>query len=116
MSAAAGQLQDGLGQSVWTELVWAWRFRKLRRQSVAWLAPSEADHAAWRADGTVEPFGDHLVAVARIDGRRAWILENDWFGWPDPPQYAFFAFDAEGAIWAATNFNHWPERWTLPES
>ena len=107
--------EDGLGQGFWTDILWSWRFRRLRSRAIAWEKPSYQEQAAWRADPELSRFGDFLVAVASIDGRRAWILENIWNGWPDPPRFAALVREPDGAIWLATNFHHWPKAWTKPE-
>lgn len=56
---------------------------------------------------------DTVEGLADVDGR-IWVMgENIWCGFPDPPPYAFFALDADGAVWAGRNFDAWPQQWRL---
>ena len=42
-------------------------------------------------------------------------LERFWHGWPDPPEFAFFAFVPDGSVWAAADFADWPECWNMED-
>ncbi|MEM8793119.1 MAG: hypothetical protein AAGE80_15980 [Pseudomonadota bacterium] len=106
--------EDGMGQSLFTELLWAKRFRGLRRREVVWSDPSEADKSAWQEHPDISRFGDFLVGVAHVAQRRCWIVERIWNGWPDPPEFAFFAMEAGGEVWAAADFDRWPAPWRKP--
>ncbi|MEM7505706.1 MAG: hypothetical protein AAF415_03090 [Pseudomonadota bacterium] len=105
---------DGMGQGLLTDLLWIKRFRALRRRSVVWSVPDADEKAAWQLHPKVSKFGDFLIAVTDIDARRCWIVERIWHGWPDPPEFAFFALDRGGEVWAAADFHHWPVRWSRP--
>ena len=64
------------------------------------------------ATGLAPSFGDGLHAVADADGRSWVVTERDWFGWPDPPRFAVFAFEPNGSVWMAFDFNTWPHCWS----
>ncbi len=90
-SLASDIPEDGLGQSLWVDLVWAWRFRMARRRPLRWRRPAPGDMEAWHGHTEIARFGDMLEWVADVDGRRWFIASRDWHGWPDPPEFAVFA-------------------------
>ena len=104
--------EDGYGQSLFVDLRNAMRFRKLARRSLTWRKSTETERAAMRADHGIGRFADNLVALTEIDGMAAAILDRDWFGWPDPPQFALFVI-ADGGLWLAKDFAAWPPAWTV---
>ena len=103
---------DGLGQSLAEDVRWLIRFRRAKAMSVTWRRP-DADEARWW-DARYGPFADWVYAVTEVDGRRWVVLERTWHGWPDPPEYAWFALNADGSLWAARDFDWWPTAWTPP--
>ena len=103
-------MEDGFGQTLAADLIYLKRFRACRRRTVRWRAPTPEEAARWAAHPIVGRFGDETVAVAEVDGRDWVVRENDWWGWPDPNRYPFFALEGD-AIWAATDFNRWPKAW-----
>ncbi len=106
--------KDGLGQSMATDALWIWRFRQCRKRRLIWQAPTEKDNRTWADDESLQRFGDSLIAVADVGNRRWMIVERDWHGWPDPPEWAFFAIENNNAVWAAADFDIWPDAWTRP--
>ena len=113
MSVGASDLpEDGLGQSMVTDLKWMKRFRSAVKRSVAWTKPVEEDNRRFGAVLDVDKFGDFVLAAARVDDQRWFVIERFWNGWPDPPKFAFFAIEPNNSIWAAADFHHWPKRWS----
>lgn len=115
MAAETEAWEDGLGQSWLTDLLWWAGFMRRRRIAVAWQTPDAAAWALWRSDPRLDGFGDLVYAVARPAPERWLVVERDWFGWPDPPRFAFFALGSGGSIVCAQDFNVWPARWRAPE-
>ncbi|PAX08206.1 hypothetical protein CKY28_11590 [Sphingomonas lenta] len=108
-----GVSSDGFGQSVTDDLRFLLRFRRCRRTPVAWRDPTPAEMDFWEAHPIVGRFADSTYAVAEVDGRRWVVRDRLWFGWPDPPEFAWFVLDGE-AVWAAADFNDWPRAWKRP--
>jgi hypothetical protein len=105
--------QDGFGQSLADDLRFWARFRTCRMRPVLWRKPTPQERAGIESHPILTRFGDDTIAVADVDGRRWIVRDRLWFGWPDPPEFAFFALDGD-SIWAAVDFNHWPSRWQRP--
>ena len=111
--------EDGYGQGLWADIRSLIRFRACRKRPTIWSRSPAHDEQIFRAYPVVERFGDAVRAIAHVDdgpwAGQLWItLENDWYGWPDPPQFAFFAMK-NGEIWAAMNFGHWPGAWVIAD-
>lgn len=105
---------DGFGQGMIDDFRFWRHFRRYRRRTVAWRLPTDAEAAAIDGHPVLGRFGDHIVAVADV-GDEHWIVrDRDWFGWPDPPEYVFFALTGD-TIRAAVDFDGWPPRWSLPD-
>ncbi len=103
---------DGFGQSIVDDLRFLLRFRRLRHLRVAWRKPSLTEADLWDAHPIVGRFGDGTYAVAEVDGRRWVVRDRLWFGWPDPPQFAWFVLEGE-RVWAAADSNTWPQAWQI---
>ena len=101
---------DGFGQSLGDDLRFPLRFNCCRDIATTWRAPTVEKRQAQDAHPVLGRFGDDAHAVAHIDGRQWIVRERDWYGWPDPPRYVFFALE-EGRIWVARDFNVWPRPW-----
>ena len=104
---------DGFGQSLADDLRSLARFRRCRRLPVEWRRPSPDDSERWDSHPIVGRLGDATYAVQEVDGRRWVVRDRMWFGWPDPPEFAWFVLDGQ-EIWAALDFNDWPPRWERP--
>lgn len=104
---------DGFGQSIADDLRFLHRFRACRRQPIAWREPCDVERKAIDAHPIVGCFGDWTIGIADVDGRRWIVRDRDWFGWPDPPEYVFFALEGD-TIWAGADFHNWPRAWTRP--
>ena len=72
-----------------------------------------AEESAWW-DAHFGRFADGVHAVADVGGCRWAVLDRMWRGWPDPPEFAWFALDADDSVWAARDFDWWPEAWAAP--
>lgn len=104
-------IDDGLGQGFITDVRWLLRLRRARRRPVEWRAPTEVEARWWNEHGLYGRFGDTCRALALVDGRRWAIRDRDWFGWPDPPEFIWFALEHDDGVWAAADFNVWPRCW-----
>ena len=105
---------DGFGQSFFDDLRFRHHFRRACRRVVRWRVPTAGEVAAIEGHPILGRFGDHVLLVAEVDDERWIVRDRDWFGWPDPPEYVFFAL-AGDTIRAAADFDGWPPRWTLPD-
>lgn len=108
------QIEDGFGQSVWDDIRWALRFRRIRCEPVPWRSPSPDEDQDICAHPTLGRFGDGVAAIAERGGRRWIVLENIWHGWPDPSRYALFVLEPDDAVWMAWGFHDWPTAWRRP--
>lgn len=107
--------QDGYGQTMLDDARSALRFRAVSRQSISWSTLK-----AYRGDAdmdfpVLDRFGDDIIAYYRNQEEDWFIIDRVWHGWPDPPQFAFFAFDAQKRIVTGQDFSNWPEAWIKPE-
>lgn len=100
----------GFGQSVWEDLCFVFRFWSRRRRLVAWRAPSDAELREFDADPVIGRFGDQTRLVADVGAERWLVRDRLWWGWPDPPRYAFFVLKGQ-RILVAADFNAWPTGW-----
>ena len=105
--------EDGFGQSLFEDLQFLFRFLQCRRRIVVWRRPSTNEAAIVAAHPVFGRFGDATVAVADVDGARWIVRENDFYGWPDPPRYAFFAVEGD-RITATGGFTFWVKAWSYP--
>ena len=104
----------GLGQSAVGEARWAVRLRRARRLPIGWRRPTPDEARWWKEHPRFGRFADFCYAVATVDGRRWTVMERTWHGWPDPPEYVWFALEVDDAVWAAPDFDGWPRAWTPP--
>ncbi len=102
---------DGMGVSWAEEIRLGRRAKALRRVPVEWRKPDDAERRFYDDHPLIARFADDTIAIADIEGRRWVVRQRMWFGWPDPPEFAVFAFEGE-AIWAAEDFDRWPNRWS----
>ncbi len=109
----AADHQQGIGQSLFDDLRFRKRFRDRRRTAAIWRDPIPAERAAIAAHPILQRFAIWVFAVTEVDGEHWVACERDWFGYPDPPRYAFFALSGE-TIRVAVDFWDWPNGWTLP--
>jgi hypothetical protein len=64
------------------------------------------DWARKMGTGFVAEFGDETL----------FLIDRDWFGWPDPPQWGLASFDRAGAKWQLWgNSDTLPPAWTVPD-
>lgn len=103
--------QDGFGQSLLDDVRFMIRFRSCRNRITCWRRPSDAECAEFDVHPIIGRFGDQTQFVATV-GVEQWIVrDRDWWGWPDPSRYVFFAMQA-GRIRVAADFNTWPPLWS----
>jgi hypothetical protein len=115
---------DGYGQSWVDDARSAKRFRSLSRSAIVWQSADD-----WPGDVNaaypilLDRFGDGIVGWYRakvsqnFDSNRweDWfVIDRMWHGFPDPPEFAFMAFDASGKIISGHDFDDWPASWIKP--
>ena len=105
---------DGFGQSLLDDARFVWRFRGCRQRSVAWRRPDDVERGHYDSHALFGRFGDGTFALANAEDRSWIVRERDWHGWPDPPQFVFFAVQPDGTIWCARDFHRWPQEWAQP--
>jgi hypothetical protein len=88
----------------------------MKRRAIVWRKPDSDEEHTIETHPILGRFGDCTIAVADVEGRRCVVRERMWHGWPDPPEFAFFALSADGSVWSARDFNTWPASWTRPAS
>lgn len=70
--------------------------------------PITADDFAWSREagiGLVAEHGDEML----------FLIDRDWFGWPDPPQWGLASYDRNRNRWALWgDFDEWPKAWQRP--
>lgn len=115
MATRQGSDEDGLGQSMVTELRWWWRWRSLSRRVIRWRKPERAEKDAIDGHPQMGRFGDFTIAVSEFEGYRAVVRERMWSGWPGPSTFVVFVYEGEH-IWTAWDFYEWPECWERPRA
>lgn len=105
--------------SLLRELRWRMRFRARRRAPAQFQRLALDESRRWSADPRFEPFVDGVFWAARPGpGRFAgelWLLGDRMFnGWPDPPEWGYWALDDRGAVRCAWDFDEWPPAWGRP--
>jgi hypothetical protein len=104
---------DGFGQSPADDVRFLVRFRTFKKAAIVWRRADAEEDSRYDAHPIIGRFGDSVFAVADHEGCQLVIRDRCWFGWPDPPEFAFFAIKDDG-IWAAIDFDAWPSKWTRP--
>lgn len=122
----APETSDGYGQSWVDDVRSATRFRSLSREAIVWQSAED-----WPGDvNAAYPvllgrFGDGIVGWHRTGAERGadvgdwqdwFVIDRMWHGFPDPPEFAFLAFDADGTIISGHDFSDWPPVWIKPAS
>jgi hypothetical protein len=80
-----------------------------------WRLPTATEQAAFAAHRKLSEIADSLIAAADV-GEESWILmDRVWFGFPDDPQFAFFAFRPDGSTICAANLDDLSPSWRLPD-
>ncbi|MEL6978893.1 MAG: hypothetical protein AAGM38_09465 [Pseudomonadota bacterium] len=90
---------------------------RARRGAAASFAPV-CMPARWRwgYDPRFEPYSDGIEWIGRPSERRfageLWLVgDRLWHGWPDPPEFAFWALGRDGDVRCAGDFDGWPRLW-----
>jgi hypothetical protein len=100
----------GFGQSFWEDLRYVFRFWIRRGRAITWRVPSDAEQRKLDAHPIIGRFGNQTRFVADVGTERWLVRDRDWWGWPDPPRYAYFVLDGDRLVVAA-DFNAWPVAW-----
>ena len=93
-----------------------WReFRVRAKRPTVWRQANPEEHSWFKAQPELETLGDFLLLAPEIKDELWLLIERIWNGLPDPPLYAFLAFDLEGNLLADGDLDRLPKAWTLPD-
>ena len=53
--------------------------------------------------------------VSEFNGKRWFLFDRDWFGWPDPPEWGLASHEAEEGWRFFDDFDLLPENWVVPK-
>ena len=53
--------------------------------------------------------------VSEFDGKKWFLFDRDWFGWPDPPEWGLASYQASEGWRFFDDFDVLPEGWTVPK-
>jgi hypothetical protein len=53
--------------------------------------------------------------VAEFDGKKWFLFDRDWFGWPDPPEWGLASYGAGEGWRFFDDFDVLPDNWTVPK-
>jgi hypothetical protein len=87
-------------------------FKVALARPLDWRAPDAGERGAFTLRGDLKRNGDNLFRVCDGFAHGAWVLKNMWSGFPDPAEFVFLGFDAEGQVYAKGYFDDWPEGWS----
>jgi hypothetical protein len=83
------------------------RFAEVAARAIAWRS---VDAKAWR---TVHDADWAPAFEAVSEGQRLLLVQHDWHGFPDPPEWALHAMDLEAKQTHCLGcFDNWPEAWS----
>lgn len=103
------------------DLIDLFRFRARRRAEALFEPVCMPARWRWSYDSRFEPYADGVEWVGRPAGARfageVWLIaDRIWHGWPDPPEFAFWALDEDQAVRCAADFDAWPRSWARRET
>ena len=90
-------------------------FRMRAKRATAWQQASPAELEWLKGQPVLERLGDFLFLAPTVEDELWLLVERTWNGFPDPPKFAFLAYDLGDELILAKDFYHLPARWTLPE-
>jgi len=101
--------------SLFSEIKRSLALSKRKGWKVVWRKAVPEEYDWLKAQPKIEELGDFLYLAPAIEGELWLLIERTYHGFPDPPAYAFLAFDKQGKLLAGGDFNHVPEGWDVPE-
>ena len=93
----------------------AFALQKRKRRRTVWQRATPEEYQWLKTQPQIEELGDFLFLAPAIEDELWLLVERTWHGFPDPPLYAFLAFDLEGKLIAGGDLDHLPRTWTLPK-
>ncbi len=89
--------------------------RALLGQTIAdWEPAGPKEQLLLRGREELAGLGDRVLAMVHMPGTAAWVLQNDWSGFPDPSEFVLIGFRRQGEIFALGFFEDWPACWSVP--
>jgi len=89
-------------------------FRARKKRQVAWRNATPQERDWLKGQPELEPLGDFLLLAPSVEDELWLLIERIWNGWPDPPMYAFLAYDQDYRLILGKDFDVLPRTWTLP--
>jgi len=91
-------------------------FQKRAARAAAWRQANPDEHSWLKSQTELEQFGDFLFLTSNIEDELWLLIERTWHGFPDPPQYAFFAFGLDHRLIVAKDLDDLPTAWAMPDA
>jgi hypothetical protein len=82
------------------------RFAEIAERAIAW---TPVNAAVWRTKHATD-WSPAFEAV--IDGCNILLVQHDWHGFPDPPEWALHILQGNAAV-SLGCFDNWPEAWSV---
>jgi hypothetical protein len=96
--------------SFWNDPLSIGHFRKAAAMPMFWSKGSTYAGNVFADYPLLDRYANSLHAFITA-GEELWVvIERDWHGYPDPPQFAILALNAGERQWAC-DFDHWPSQW-----
>jgi hypothetical protein len=80
-----------------------------------WRQASPEEQNWLKTQPELETLGDFLFLAPGIEDELWFLIERIWHGFPDPPKYAFLAYDLNGQLIVAKDVDRLPGAWILQE-
>ncbi len=93
-------------------------FRERAKWPLIWQHAEAENWPAMQALGDDHDWARKTGAgfVAEQGKERLFLIDRDWFGWPDPPQWGLASVDTVTETWNLWgNFSDLPAAWTVPD-
>lgn len=107
-------------RSMLQDFIDLFRFRARRRAAARFAPVCMPARWRWSYDARFEAYSDGIEWVGRPSAPpfagEFWLVGDRLFhGWPDPPEFAFWALGGDGRLRCAAEFDWWPAAWTREE-
>lgn len=86
-------------------------FRTMFAKDMTWWMPTASQKRRFKVHPKIGKVADNLIAVSRDGRQEFWVMDNDWAGFPDPAEFLFLGFERDRTIFAAGQFEDWPQNW-----
>ncbi|EBA17886.1 hypothetical protein RSK20926_19147 [Roseobacter sp. SK209-2-6] len=80
----------------------------LMARELPWEVAGPKDQVLMRSFEELKGRADRVAVKTQTGGGSAWVMQNDWSGFPDPAEYVLVGFCHQGEINALGYFEDWP--------